>query len=226
MTYTIYGYENNPRTRIIRIIAAAEGINTNEVTVIPRQNVNRDLIIEKFPRSSGKIPAFEGPKVKLTETIAIAVYLVKISDNSTLLGDGSPEHEAEILSWINWANQELLMTFAKWFLPLIPNLSIPAPYDSDSVAAGKKASLSILNTLEATLDGRKYLVGEHITLADIFIVIVLSRALEWVLDSTWRSQHPNCMRHFDMMRHWGPVKAVVPEFKLIEKETQNVNPYA
>lgn len=45
----------------------------SEFTVIPRKNLNKDVLLEKFPRSSGKIPALESPAVRLTETIAIAV---------------------------------------------------------------------------------------------------------------------------------------------------------
>lgn len=44
-------------------------------------------------------------------------YLSKVKPSS-LLGDGSLEQEAEVLSWVNWANQELLGTLAKWYLLL------------------------------------------------------------------------------------------------------------
>lgn len=40
-------------------------------------------------------------------------YLAKVK-KSSLLGDGSLEQEAEVLSCINWANQEMLQTMAKW----------------------------------------------------------------------------------------------------------------
>ncbi|TRX89236.1 hypothetical protein FHL15_009934 [Xylaria flabelliformis] len=211
MGYTFYGYE-----------AAAGGLDLNEFTVIPRKNINRDILLERFPRSSGKIPALESPEVRLTETIAIAVYLVRVSGSDKLLGNGSPKQEAEVLSWASWANQEFLGTLAKWFLPLIPDFSMPAPYDYNSIEAGKRASLSMLETLEASLGDKTYFVGQGVTLADIFVAVVLSRGLEWVLDETWRNQHPHCMRHFDMMRQWGPVHRVIPEFKLIKKETPNL----
>lgn len=79
--------------------------------------------------------------------------------------------------------------------------------------------------LEVSLISRKYLVGDQITLADIFVAIMLSRGLEWVLDATWRHQHPNCMRHFEMVAQWGPTKTAVLEFKLVEKEPEIRNPY-
>ncbi|KAH8658399.1 glutathione-S-transferase theta, GST [Xylariales sp. PMI_506] len=225
MGFTVYGYENNPRTRLVRIIAAAQEIHLDQVEVIPRMEMNRDLLIREFPMSSGKIPALEGPGVKLTETLAISVYLAKMNPGTSLLGDGSPEEEAQVIAWMSWANQELLMTLAKWFLPLIPKFSRPAPYDEKAVAAGKTASLFMLNALEDMLYGRTTLVGDRVTLADFFVAIVLSRGLEWVLDASWRSSHPNCMKHFNMVRELPAVRSVVPDFILVDVETPNANPY-
>ncbi|KAI0184245.1 hypothetical protein EV127DRAFT_308780, partial [Xylaria flabelliformis] len=68
------------------------------------------------------------------------------------------------------------------------------PYDYNSIEAGKKTSLSMLETLEISLGNHIHLVGQGVTLADIFVAVVLSRGFEWVLDETWRNQHPYCMR--------------------------------
>ncbi|KAG5950176.1 hypothetical protein E4U53_005414 [Claviceps sorghi] len=244
--------QENPRTRLVRIVAAAQNIPLELVEVVPRENIGRQLLLDRFPRSHGKIPALDAPGLQLTETISIALvrrascletpqrrerletgaltipqYLARIRGPTCLLGDGSPEQEAEIVSWMSWANQELLGTLARWFLPLIPNLSRRAPYSKPDVEAGKADSLAMLNTLE-TLLGSKHktrLVGEEVTLADIFVAIVLARGLERVLGAAWRTAHPHCMRHFDMVRGWEPVRGVVPEFALVDVETPNVNPY-
>ncbi|KAF8252248.1 glutathione-S-transferase theta, GST [Wilcoxina mikolae CBS 423.85] len=224
MTFTLYGYEHNPRTRVVRIVAAAEGIELNHVEVVPRKNIGKEEYMAKFPLSSGKIPGLEGPGVMLTETLAIVTYLASISNNAKLLGDGSKEQAAQVLSWMSWANQELLQTLALWFLPLIPNFTDPAPYNKSSVDAGKTSSLHLLSLLENILSTRTYLVGDHLTLADIMVAIYVSRGLEWVLDSKWRMEHPNIMRHFEVVANQGPVKEVIPKFVLIEKETPNIDP--
>lgn len=224
MAYTLYGYENNPRSRVVRIVAAAEEIELSHYEVIPRKNIGKDVYISKFPLSRGKIPGLEGPGVQLTETLAIVTYLAKASNKSKLLGDGSKEEEAEVLLWMSWANQELLQTLALWFLPLIPNFTNPALYNESAVEAGKLASLNMLDTLEEHLKSRTYLVGRRITLADIMVAVFVSRGLEWVLDAEWRAKRQNIMRHFEMVSSWGPVKTVIPSFVLVEKETQNVNP--
>ncbi|KAH8707731.1 Glutathione S-transferase psoE [Beauveria bassiana] len=225
MEYTVYGYEGNPRTRILRIIAHSQDIKVNLSEVVPRQNLNRDALIEKFPRSRGKIPALEGDQVKLTEVPAIAYYLAKVKPGR-LLGDGSLEQEAEVLSWVNWANQELLVIMSKWFLPLIPGLARPAPYDHAAVEAGKAATLAFLDNHEAAIKDKKFLVGNDFTLADIFVAVYISRGLEWILGDEWRRQHPATMKHFDLVANWEHCKAVVPVFKQVDVEVANVNPYA
>ncbi|OAA58199.1 Glutathione S-transferase, protein [Cordyceps fumosorosea ARSEF 2679] len=245
MEYTVYGYEGNPRTRIIRIIASSQlsfrpdptlltipsaqahsqGIKVNLSEVVPRQNRNRDALIEKFPRSLGKIPALEGDNLKLTEVPAIAHYLAKVKPGR-LLGDGSLEQEAEVLSWVNWANQEMLIIMSKWFLPLIPGLARPAPYDHAAVEAGKAATLAFLDKHEAAVKDKTFLVGDGFTLADIFVAVYVSRGLEWILGAEWRATHPATMRHFRMVADWEHCRAVVPEFKQVDVEVPNVDPYA
>ena len=110
------------------------------------------------------------------------------------------------------------------FLPLIPNFTQPAPYDEDVIEAGKVASLKMLGALEAMLEGREYLVGKGMTLADIFVGIYVTRGLQWVLGEEWRNGHPAIMRHVEMVINWAPVRSVIPEFIMVEEETPNVNP--
>ncbi|KAL9597945.1 MAG: hypothetical protein Q9179_004084 [Wetmoreana sp. 5 TL-2023] len=126
---------------------------------------------------------------------------------------------------VSMRTSEAYMTDACRFLPLIPNLTRPAPYDKTAIENGKATSLSMLVNLENLLKDRRFLVGEWVTLADIFVAIYVSRGLEWVLDEQWRSSHPAIMRHFAMIRDWAPVKKVVRNFVLVKEETPNVNPY-
>jgi elongation factor 1-gamma len=111
------------------------------------------------------------------------------------------------------------------YLPLIPNFTNPAPYDQEVVEHGKTQSLDILDKLEEQMGQNAYLVGDSLTLADIFLAIFISRGLEWVLGAEWREAHPNIMRHFSTFADTPEVKKLVPHFILIDKETANMNPY-
>lgn len=119
MALQLYGYERNPRTRIVRIVAELEGIPVELVEVIPRKNVGKDEYRAKFPLSQGKIPGIEVQGLRLTETIAIVMYLSKLSNKACLLGDGSHEQEAQVIALMSWANQELLQTLALWYESLL-----------------------------------------------------------------------------------------------------------
>ncbi|KAF2753571.1 glutathione-S-transferase theta, GST [Pseudovirgaria hyperparasitica] len=226
MAYILYGYERNPRTRVCRIIAAAEGIELSLSEVVPRRGVNKAKYMERFPRSRGKIPALETADTRLTETIAIAVYLATLHNRSRLMGDGSPQETAEILSWANWANQEFLQIAAQWFLPLIPSFTDPPSYNKDAVSAGRAATLDILEFLETHLTSRIYIATEHISIADIMLVIYISRLFEWVLDRKWREVHPSVMGYFERVTSFNAVQAVIPrhDFIMIEEETPNKMP--
>ena len=117
------------------------------------------------------------------------------------------------------------MTNSLRFLPLIPNLARPALYDAETVAASKEQSLALLGALEKVLNGRTTLVGLGVALADLFVAIVLSRGLEWVLDDAWRTRHPRCMANFGLVSRLDAVRAVVPDFILVQ-ETPNVDVYS
>ncbi|KAL8920833.1 MAG: hypothetical protein Q9208_006005 [Pyrenodesmia sp. 3 TL-2023] len=210
MTFVLYGYD-----------AAAEGIQLDQVEVIPREGIGNTEYLSKFPLSRGKIPGLEGPDgLRLTETLAITtigLYLARIHNQAQLLGNGTNEQAAQVLSWMSWANEELLPTLALWFLPLIPFSLDPVDASAASIAHGKQASLSLLSALEGHLMAHTYLVGTHLTLADVMVAVYISRGLEWVLGKQWRDENAGIMRHFQMVAAWGPVMEVIPSFKMIEQ---------
>ena len=102
----------------------------------------------------------------------------------------------------------------------------PAPYNAQAVENGKAASKHLLGLLESFLESKKYLVGESVTLADLFVAMYLSRGMEWILDADWRASHPNTMQYFNGITSIDQWKTVIPQMKMIEKETPNEDPYA
>ncbi|KAJ5088675.1 hypothetical protein N7456_012291 [Penicillium angulare] len=244
MDLTLYGYEGNPRTKIIRIAvkfplqsrqikdqkltshqAALEGIPLHLSIVVPRMYINTEDYLAEFPLSRTKVPALKGPDIQITEVIAIAMYISRIHNRANLLGDGSNKQMAEVISWVSWANQEMLSTLASWFLPLVPGLKKPAPYNQEAVAGGKVATDDLMAKLEDALSSKSYLVGGSVTLADLFLAMYLARGMEYVLDTEWRSNHPNIMKYFDGITQIPQWKAVVPSMKMIDVETPNKDPY-
>lgn len=100
---------------------------------------------------------------------------------------------------------------------MIPFRRDPVAATAASIAHGKRASLSLLSALEDHLRAHTYLVGTHLTLADVMVAVYISRGLEWVLGRQWRDENTGIMRHFEMVAAWGPVMEVVPSLKMIEQ---------
>ena len=226
--YKLYGYEQNPRTRVARIVARAIGVEVELVEVVPRDEVGVKEYEELFPLSQGKIPGLAGPGsegVRLTETIAIATFLAGLGqgNQSHLMGDGSERQRAEVLSWMSWANSELLPALGRWFLPLIQFKERPVVVAEEEVRKGREAAERLLDGLERNLEqragegGGRYLVGRGMTVADVMVAVFVGRGLQWVLDEGWRERHGRVMKFFGMVAEWQPVRSTIPEFVMVER---------
>lgn len=98
------------------------------------------------------------------------------------------------------------------------------PYNKATVEAAKARAESHLAYLEKTLASRTFLVGERITLADLFVAISLSFGFAKVLDAEFRATLPNTLRFFHTVVNQSNVAAVVGEPTLIEKAIVFVPP--
>ncbi|GAA5930955.1 hypothetical protein JCM10213_003954 [Rhodosporidiobolus nylandii] len=199
----VYGFEGNPRTRAALVVAKYEGLDVEWVKTNPFQEggVSAEYL-EKFPL--GLVPALEKGDFKLTEAIAVSQFLASQENKAGLLGS-SKEQAAQITQWASWANSDLLPTIAAWFRPLVG----AAPYQKPAVEAAKAKALKHLAYLEKTLSTRTFLVGERVTLADIFVAAVLFRGFENVLDAEFRKAHVNIVRFWQTVIHQEPFFAVL-----------------
>jgi elongation factor 1-gamma len=110
--------------------------------------------------------------------------------HTTLLGS-SKQDNADILHWMSFGNSEVLVPLSGWFAPLIGR----APYVKSQVAKSRAQTLKAVQVLEDHLLRRTFLVGERVTLADLFVASIIERAFEYVLDRKWREEHPNVTNH-------------------------------
>lgn len=95
------------------------------------------------------------------------------------------------------ANADLLPSIAAWFRPLTG----AAPYNKPQVEAAKAKAEKHLAYLEEALATRTFLVGERISLGDIFVASALFRGFENVLDAEWRKANPNTVRFWQTVIH-------------------------
>ncbi|PGH06648.1 elongation factor 1-gamma [Blastomyces parvus] len=212
---TLYGSADNPRTTACRVAAKA---NDLEVKLVEKSSVN-PAEYEKY-NPQNKIPTFVSSNgFVLTECIAIAIYLASQDEKTTLLGKTKQDY-ASILRWMSFGNSELCPTLGNWFRPLVGR----DPYVKASVEASSKAALNALAVLEKHLTVNTFLVGERITLADLFVATMTSRGFEFVLGKTWRIDNPAVTRWYETIVNQDVYKAVVPNPTFVEEGLKNAPP--
>ncbi|KAE8372062.1 hypothetical protein BDV26DRAFT_274917 [Aspergillus bertholletiae] len=210
----IYGQPNNGRTIAALVAAKANDVELELVQVEANSTAEFNKSAEYTKLNPlGKIPAFEGANgYTLSEAIAIAVYVTSQNEKTTLLGKTKQDY-ASILRWLSFVNMEVLPLFGAWYRPL---LGLDA-YNKKNVEEASKAALKNIAILEKHLTANTFLVGERITLADIFAASVLTRAFATVLDKKFRSENPAVARWFQTIVNQPYFKAVVENPVLVEE---------
>lgn len=100
---------------------------------------------------------------------------------------------ASILKWMSYFNSEIMPPLGNWFLPLLGK----TPYNKKSVEDSSKVVLKAISAVEEHLLHHTYLVGERITLADIFCASLLLRGFQYFFDKQWRQEYPNVTRWYE-----------------------------
>ena len=121
---------------------------------------------------------------------------------------------------MSFANQEVLPKIAGWFRPLIGL----EPYNKKNVEDSQKAALKAVGVLEHHLLVRTYLVGERVTLADLFIAGLLYRGFQYFFDKKWREENPNLTRWYETICNQPIYSAVAGELKFIDEAIKYTPP--
>lgn len=123
---------------------------------------------------NGRVPAMVDGDVTLFESLAINLYLARKYDKNGLQ-PRSPDDEARAVQWSIWAMTEvekplLQILMNRVFLP-------PTQRDDSAARSGEDELGAPLRVLDGALAGRRYLLGDKFTIADLNVASVLSWAL-------------------------------------------------
>jgi elongation factor 1-gamma len=121
---------------------------------------------------------------------------------------------------MSYFNAEVLPTLGGWFRPLIGK----DPYNKKNVEDSSKAALKAVSVLEEYLSNNTYLVGERITLADMFCAGIISRGFQYFFDKKWRSDNPNVTRWYETVYNQPIYSAVVDKLSFIDEAIKNTPP--
>jgi elongation factor 1-gamma len=213
----LYTYAGNPRSTALKAVAKANKLELEIVDTEPGKGVSTEyLSLNKL----GKVPTFVGADgYVLSECIAIAIYLTSQNEKTTLLGKTKQDY-ASILKWMSYANTEILSPLGGWFRPLVGR----DPYNKKNVEDSKTTSEKAVHVLEEHLLVNTYLVGERLTLADIFVIAILARGFQYFYDKTWRAENPNVTRWYETVYSQPIYSEVADPLNFIDEALKNVAP--
>ncbi|KAF2271642.1 uncharacterized protein EI97DRAFT_497137 [Westerdykella ornata] len=213
----LYSYNGNPRTTALRVVAKENNLDLEFVETVPADGVSEEYLkLNKL----GKVPTFQGADgFVLSECIAIAVYLTSQNEKTTLLGKTKQDY-ASILRWMSFANSEILPPLGGWFRPILGR----DPYNKKNVEDSQKAALKAVHVVEEHLLTHTYLVGERLTLADIFAASILARGFQYFFDKKWREENPNLTRWYETVYNLPNYTAVAGKLEFIDEALKNVPP--
>jgi len=213
----LYTYASNPRSTALKAVAKANNLDIEIVNTEPEKGVSTDyLLLNKL----GKVPTFQGSDgYILSECIAVAIYLTSQNEKTTLLGKTKQDY-ASILKWMSFANTEIMAPLGGWFRPLIGR----DPYNKKNVEDSQKAALKAVHVLEEHLLVNTYLVGERLTLADLFVISILGRGFQFFFDKKWREENPNVTRWYETVYNQPIYLDVADPLKFIDEAIKNVPP--
>ncbi len=115
---------------------------------------------------NGKVPALVHDGTKLFESVAILVHLGETYGVEKNLFPKAGLARAEALKWLVWCNVSLGEALSRWYHAQSPRVD-GALHNAKAAEKGKADVEALLDILEKELDGKKYLVGDTFTLADL-----------------------------------------------------------
>ncbi|KAI1737457.1 putative glutathione S-transferase [Xylaria scruposa] len=197
---------DQPRTIAIKAVAKAHSLDL-DIREVPRAPDHLSII------RLGKVPAFESADgYKLFECMAIALYFTAQTEKTTLLGRNK-EESADIIKWMSFFNTEIIMPMSQQLLPLIGIL----PYNKDQVEFFTNMTQRSVDVVEEYMQDRAFLVGEELSLADLFCAGIISLGFEYFYGKAWREANPNVSRWYEMICHEPVYAAVTEDFHLIDE---------
>jgi elongation factor 1-gamma len=206
---TLYTREHNARSTAIKAVAKANNLDLEIVNVASPAEASAEHLKAS---GLGKIPAFVGEDgFVLSEAIAIAVYFTSQNEKTTLLGKTKQDY-ASILKWLSFFNTEVSLTIGDWSGRLTGRL----PYNKRSVEESQAAALKAVDVANAHLANNTYLVGERITLADLFAAGIIQRGYQYFFDKEFREAKPHVTRWFETVRAQPVYSSVAEQIELLE----------
>ena len=165
-----------PNPHVVRMFAAEVGVDLplDDVDIMSGAN-RQDDYLKLNP--SGQLPCLElDDGTRIAEITAICEYLDEVGTSSSLMGD-TPEARANTRMWTRRVDLNICEPLANGFrfsegLPIFKDRMITIPEAAEGLKSIAREKLAWLDGLMS--DGRAFIAGDKITLADVLLYCMLS----------------------------------------------------
>lgn len=207
----LYMHPVSMTSRPVRLFIAENGIDVDEQVVDIMSGEHHQEPYVSF-NPNRLVPVLEDGDLRLTESSAILKYLADKIDSPAYPKD--LKARAKVNEMMDWFNTNFYRDYAYNMIypQVFPHHKRPSDEAQNAtVAWGKQGTQKWLEVLDRHWlgDGRPYLCGDRITIADYFGVCLLT--LGEIVRCDF-SAYPNVQRWLDNMKRlesWGPVNEVL-----------------
>lgn len=168
---TVYGFPISTFVNIVRVVLTEKGVAFDFRDLEQEMGGPGHLALHPFNR----VPILTHGDFTLYETAAIVTYIDSVFDGTRLTPE-DPRARARMVQWISAVNSYYYPYFSYHLTHermIFPALGIAS--DEKVVAAALPRVATALEVLERELaDGRRFIVGDQLTLADFYMTPTLS----------------------------------------------------
>jgi len=135
---------------------------------------------------NGEVPTMDTPEGSIYESNAIAKYVARRGNDKGLYGVNEYE-TSTIDQWIEWFRSKLEPNVAQWVYPVLGYRT----YNEEKYHEAKTTVAKNFGLLNQYLEGKEWIVGKRVTLADIVFFCGIAEALQNVLEPSFLQPFPN-----------------------------------
>jgi glutathione S-transferase len=167
------------------------GVDFEPITVDLTADAHRDAAFLKI-NPAGKVPVLAAGDFVLTESVAIVLYLAEKYPSKGLVPTDL-ERRAEVNRWLLFTATELeqpLWRIARHTTVYPEDLRIPG-----DIPLARRDFKDMASVLEEHLQGRRFVVGDEFTVADI----VCAYTLDWANEVGLLDDYPKLLAYMERM---------------------------
>ncbi|XP_049856956.1 glutathione S-transferase D7-like [Schistocerca gregaria] len=191
----LYNHDASPPCCLVRLVAGVIGVDLKKVDVRDIENgMKNPEMIKKNPQHT--VPTIDDNGLVIAESRAIAMYLVsKYAKTDSLYP--TDLQKRVLVDQRLFFDQDLYNRILAVCAPLFYGKPVPQS-DADKMKGG-------LDTLSRMLDGKQWLAGDNVTLADYAVAVSLATLeynTEFAIDA---AKHPNITQWISRLEESSPM---------------------